>query len=524
MSFVQELLAVLRTDSERPLLEVMGSETRAAEHYRRKDVLHAACVLASRLKAQGRYSRAGLTMGNTPEWVVGDLALMMLGSTEVPVPLAFSAEQARSLLIEAEICLVDAQGARRMDEWAERSGPEKLERVSVDMAELLSAPVPAPMAELTPALQERISKIVHTSGTTGAPKGVKIRQQALEALLKSLRLIESPGRYERYLSILPLSLLIEQVTAIYLPVLSGGAVVLPPRGMALLGEAGGSPRAMLGVIRAARPSGMMLPPSMVELIYNLCLQAPATGDRTALYASLFGKPTPPSISTGGAPTSPRVIQALADLGIPVYEGYGLSENASIATANTPAHWRIGTVGRPLEHMEVKLAPDGELLLRGSALFAGYTQNNDPSVCQVDTDGWLHTGDLAEIDTEGFIRIRGRKKNLIITSHGRNISPEWVESQYQSVPGVMKAVVFGEGMEALEGFFAVDPRVAAPLMEQRIREFGREHLSEVERASVIFTQPATPELFQQILTITGRPRRAEIRAFMQRGLAASQGTQ
>ncbi len=174
------------------------------------------------------------------------------------------------------------------------------------------------------------------------------------------------------------------------------------------------------------------------------------------------------------------------------------------------------MGRPLDHVEARLAPDGELLIRSGSLFAGYT-TTDPSSCKVDAEGWLQTGDLAEIDAEGFIRIRGRKKNLMITAHGRNVSPEWVEAQYQSLPGVEKAVIFGEGLEALEGFFVIDPGLSPEIAAQRIHAFGREHLSEVERAEVIVTQPATPELYREFFTISGRPHRAGIRAFMKRTL-------
>ncbi len=510
MSFVDAIIDRCQREPDRVALQVLASDTQPAVSYRAGDILHAASVLVERLKKEGRAPRVGIVMANTPEWVAADLALLVLGCTEVPVPLAFSAEQARSLLAEAEVCLTDAAGARRLEEWGERARPTSQEVVRVDMEELLAAPAPAGV--LSPRPGEWIAKIIHTSGTTGAPKGVRIRLGGLDLLLGSLRRRLVGGNHARYLSLVPLSLLIEQVSAVYMTLLEGGTAVFLPRGVPVLGEAGGSPRGLMPFLRAARPTAMMLPPSMVEAIHTICQRSEGFS-REELCDRLFGTAASPFLTCGGAPTSPELLRSLASRGLDIYEGYGLSENGSVVACNAPGRWKIGTVGTPLEHVEVKLAADGELLIRSGSLFAGYT-TTDPSSCLVDAEGWLKTGDLADIDEDGFIRIRGRKKNLMITSNGRNISPEWVESQYQRLPGVEKAVVFGEGLESLQGFFVIEPGLPAEVATRRIQAFGREHLSEVERVELVVTRTATPELYREFFTITGRPRRSEIHTFMQ----------
>jgi len=153
------------------------------------------------------------------------------------------------------------------------------------------------------------------------------------------------------------------------------------------------------------------------LVEALAEKAQAHGDKPGLMAALFGRETVPLLAAGGAPVNTDILLELDRLGIPVYQGYGLSENSSVATWNSRDANRIGTVGKPLAHVEVRISEEGELCLRSTSLFAGYS-NEDPSSCSIDEDGWLHTGDLATQDDEGYISIVGRKKTMIITANGR----------------------------------------------------------------------------------------------------------
>ncbi|XXX78179.1 AMP-binding protein [Sorangium sp. So ce134] len=515
MRLLESIVAWGESRPDAVMIEVLDASPGARRSYRWGEVLDAISALRGLLVdlqgAEGGGLRVGLIMANSPEWVAADLALLLSGAVEVPIPLAFSAEQAKHLLEHVDVCLVDGPGASRLRAWAE-AGVVAPRCIPVDVDALYRRGGPR---DLTPRLREDfLCKIIHTSGTTSAPKGVKIRAFGVADLVESLRRKVRPGTYARYLSIVPLSLLIEQVTGIYMTLSDGGTLVLLSPPSLLLGTPGTTAKGILPYLRLARPSAMTLPPAMVEAIDRFCQATDHRGE--ALFQELFGRDEPAFLGCGGAPVAPDVLSRLARRDILVYEGYGLSENSSVATWNVPGCARIGTVGRPLDHVEVKLAADGELLLRSSSLFAGYT-SADPSSCAIDGEGWLHTGDLAEIDGDGFVRITGRKKNLIITASGRNVSPAWVESMYKSLDFVEEAVIFGDRLEKIHGLFIVDERADPDAARAAIDDFGRRHLSEVERAAEIVVVRSTPELVRHCFTITGRPIRAELWKRMMREL-------
>jgi acyl-CoA synthetase (AMP-forming)/AMP-acid ligase II len=228
--------------------------------------------------------------------------------------------------------------------------------------------------------------------------------------------------------------------------------------------------------------------------------------------ALFGRAAPPLIAAGGAPVDRDTLAALAACGIPVLQGYGLSENSSVVSWNNRSDNRIGTVGRPLEHVQCRLGPDGELAVRGASLFAGYS-GSDPSACHTDAAGWLWTGDLATIDQDGFISIVGRKKNLIITAHGRNVSPEPAEASYCSVPGVAAVVLMGEGREALDAFVLTADGADPAALRGLLRRHGERCLSGVERATAFWFEPDSATLRARFFTVTGRPRRRDIERYV-----------
>ena len=337
-------------------------------------------------------------------------------------------------------------------------------------------------------------------------------------LLESLRKRSARGAYQRYLSLVPLSLLIEQVTAAYMTFLDGGTLVFLPPELPLLGDSGATTAALMPHLQAAKPTALTLPPAMVQALL-MASRGLSQAPLQQRCQRLFGQDTAPFIACGGAPVSPQVLSELQALGVPVYEGYGLSENSSVVAWNSPGRFKVGTVGQPLDHVQVQLGADGELLVKSSSLFAGYA-NADPSSCEVDAQGWLHTGDLAQVDGEGFIRILGRKKNLIITANGRNVAPEWVESRYKSLDCVEQAVLFGDGLEALHGVFVVPSGVPLREARARIEAFGAANLSQVERVDHVMTVHGDAALYERCFTVTGRPRRDVIRTcYLEPALAA-----
>jgi len=258
---------------------------------------------------------------------------------------------------------------------------------------------------------------------------------------------------------------------------------------------------------------MVMAPALVEELHRACLVS-ESADRSLLW-QLFGSHAAPLICCGGAPINPALLAALDDRGIAVYEGYGLSENGSVVTWNRPAARRIGSVGKPLSHVQVRVADDGELLVKSSSLFAGYTVE-DPSSLVVDAHGWLHTGDLASIDADGFVYITGRKKNVIITSSGRNVAPEWVEAQYATLPFVTAVAVVGNRMPVLHGLFLLQPEVDPDAARHAIEEFGARHMSTVERVQVAHLLSAQVDTYRRFFTVTGRPQRAQIEAAIMNG--------
>jgi long-chain acyl-CoA synthetase len=147
--------------------------------------------------------------------------------------------------------------------------------------------------------------------------------------------------------------------------------------------------------------------------------------------------------SGGAPLAREIAEFFDAIGVRIFEGYGLSECTTAATTNTPAHWRFGTVGRALPGTELRLAEDGELLIRGETVFAGYYKDPEATARVLDEDGWLHSGDIARIDADGFVSITDRKKDIIVTAGGKNIAPQNLENELKTSRYVSQAIVVGD---------------------------------------------------------------------------------
>jgi long-subunit acyl-CoA synthetase (AMP-forming) len=453
--------------------------------------------------------KVGLLAQNGIEWAAADLALALLGATEVPLPLAFSVSQLEWLLRGVDLLIVDEPGARRCAELAQARS------VPIVRVHRREPPAVACLDELRGVLGDSrgICKIIHTSGTTSEPKGVRILASSLdvqvESLSKSLGLTS-----HRYLSLVPFSLLIEQLCALYLMHANGGTTVLLPTGMPEYVGADLVASEYLAVLAAAQPSIAMLPPALVQAIHARARALQADGaSGPEMMRALFGRPEAPLLACGGAPTPLAVLAEMQRFGMPVYEGYGLSENTAVATWNAPQAYRPGTVGKPLPHVRARLADDGELLLASSTLCDGY-EHEDVSSCPISADGWLSTGDLAQIDEDGFITIRGRKKHLLITAASRKISAEWVEQTYRGVDGVDDVVVFGDALEGLRGLVVTSAETDTEALSQRLEAHARVHLPSYARLRA-WTR-CTPQQANGLglYTLTGRPCRDRIWSYIE----------
>jgi long-subunit acyl-CoA synthetase (AMP-forming) len=356
--------------------------------------------------------RLALALDNGPEWLFWDLAALFAGLPCVPVPGFFSPSQQRHVLESAG---VDALIA---------SEPQAFAVLGFVPCGALHRREPAVPAELPAGT----AKITYTSGTTGQPKGVCLSAEAMLGVAQSIAGATAGSGIERHLCVLPLAVLLENLAGNYAPLLLGACLEIPS--LASVGMRGASQfelPAFLATLARVRPSSLILLPQLL-----LALVTAAEGGQ-ALPDSLH------FIAVGGGRVAPQLLERAEALGLPVFEGYGLSECASVVCLNTPGQRRIGSVGRPLPHAEVRLADDGEVLVRG-ATFLGYL--GEPA----QTDAWLGTGDLGHWE-DGFLVLHGRKKHQFVTAFGRNVNPEWVEAELVQQLPIAQAWLHGEALPA-----------------------------------------------------------------------------
>jgi long-chain acyl-CoA synthetase len=387
----------------------------------RAELDHEVASLAARLAAEGSRVLATL-MDNSPAWAVADLATAQAGVVHVPLPLFFSAEQMAHALGRAGVDTVLASPAAAAHWPHVPAQPCLVAGQALTLLRLPAQPVPLP---------EGTVKITFTSGTTGAPKGVCLSAPAMTRVVDGLLQAMQPMGIHRHLCALPLAVLLENIAGLMAPLAHGATCITPP--LQQLGWSGSS-SFDAAVFQAAmlrhRPDSLILLPQMLRAWAGHLMQS---GQRAPDSLKL--------VAVGGAAVGARLIHAARSVGIPAYEGYGLSEGASVQTLNLPGADLPGSAGRPLPHAQLRVAADGEIEVRGS-LFAGYLGDPNPP------PEWWPSGDLGALDADGFLHLRGRKKHLLITAFGRNVSPEWVETALRSDNAIAQAVVFGDGQPAL----------------------------------------------------------------------------
>ncbi|UAL09937.1 AMP-binding protein [Caulobacter segnis] len=357
-------------------------------------------------------SPIAVRLPNGPAWVILDLALTRLGWASLPLPGFFTDEQRQHAMADA--------GATLLVELSDTAKGD----LGIASTPLRVTPLNLPARSLPPGT----AKITYTSGSTGQPKGVCLSRQHMEAVAGAL--VEAIGADYAglHLPLLPLSILLENVAGLYTTLLAGGRYhILPPDQLGLSDPFRPDLPKLAGAIAEQRANSLILVP---ELLRALMMVMTFTGVRL---------PDLNLVAVGGAKVAPSLLARADELGLPVHEGYGLSECASVVALNTPSARRAGTVGRPLPHLGVSIQA-GEIVVENSG-FLGYTGDEA-------RDGPVFTGDLGEIDEDGFLRISGRRLNTIITSHGRNVAPEWVESELTAQPEIRQAVVLGEAQAEL----------------------------------------------------------------------------
>jgi len=448
--------------------------------WRTADILAQVETLSSRLAG---CRVLAVLADNGPAWVMADLAAMHAGKVHLPLPGFFSPEQMAHALARTAADAV-------LTDQPERIGALDLGFGITDrwMGMTLMRRVVAPVA-----IPAGTAKISFTSGSTGAPKGVCLSTEGLQDTAGAVqdRLADLP--IQRHLAVLPLALLLENVAGVYTPLLRGAAVHLPPlQQLGWHGMAGFDPAALHAAAEAARPDSLILVPELLKV--------------WTLYLARTAKRPPLSldyVAVGGARVDPALLQGARASGLPAYQGYGLTECGSVVSLNRPGDDRPG-VGRPLQHARVRI-DGGEVRVRARA-FLGYL---DGERLLTDSDGSVEfaTGDLGDFDAQGHLRLAGRRKNLLISSFGRNLSPEWVESALLAQPAIGQVVVAGDERPYLSAILAPAPGARPEDIASAV-DAANAGLPDYARIGAWFSvQPFDPR--NGLATGNGRPVRAAI---------------
>lgn len=413
--------------------------------------------------------RVAVLAETRPQWTYTHFGVLAAGAVLVPVYPTAGEEEVAWVLSDSQAVAVvcdDAAQAARVE--ALRAKLPALR--SVVLMDALPALPPAPEAELlaraAAVAPADDASIVYTSGTTGLPKGCRLTHGNLGAIQDATLPLITGGPGDSTYLYLPLAHLLAQLIQ-FTTLLEGGELCYY----------GGRIEDVLAELATVRPTHLPSVPRLFEKLHSVVLTLAEAGEGgrerfeeavrigvlaaegrlpeslrpeyeaadKALYSLVrgaFGGRLKWAL-TGGAPIAPATLDFLRACGISVFEGYGMTESGGVISLNHPGAVRHGTVGRPVDGCEVRIAEDGEVLARGPMVFPGYHADPAATAEAVDGDGWLHTGDLGELDADGYLRITGRKKELIITSAGKNITPTEVEFAVQRSRYVSRAVLIGD---------------------------------------------------------------------------------
>ena len=434
--------------------------------------------------------RVAILSENRPEWAITDYACLAARATDVPVYPTLPARQVEYILRDSGAVAVVVSTAGQLEKVrsirehlpalrhviafdADARGPAVLsfdELLACGRAAL--ARHPGWRTHALAARPDDLATLIYTSGTTGDPKGVMLTHGNIASNVTTSVGLFDFGEGDECLSFLPLSHIFERMFGHY-SMFHAGVVI----------NYAGSIDTVAADMKELRPTMMASVPRLYEKIFSRVLDAvrssPAPRRRIFAWArrvgetwverTLAGQRVPLMLAlqrrladrlvfatlrartggrirffiSGGAPLSPEIAKFFFAAGMPILEGYGLTETSPVMAVNTFGHTRLGTVGRPIPGVEIRIAPDGEIVTRGPNVMRGYFEKPDATAAVVDPDGWFHTGDIGVLDTDGYLSITDRKKDLIVTAGGKNIAPQPIENLAKSSKFVSNAVMLGD---------------------------------------------------------------------------------
>lgn len=491
------LLTAAERFGDQPALGIAGQPARIS--YR--ELEGRVAVAAARLESLGVRAgdRVAILSTNAPEWAVADYAALSLGAVTVPVYPTLPAAQVAEIVRDCDARVVFTSGS-------DQSAKLPTGLAAIELSQLAQ---PAPAGAATAAWRERaravrpdaLATLIYTSGTTGTPKGVMLSHGNLAAMVAATRqhgsLDVRPG--EVALSILPLSHVFERAADYYF--LGAGVTIVYAESM----------QTVVRDVGIERPHHVIAVPRLFEKIHDAFTAAPGLKGRLArwaadtavrwehapalsrtiadrlvfkvLRAKLGGRMR--TFICGGAPLDPRVGALFHAAGVPVYEGYGLTETSPVIAANKPGALRLGSAGVPYPGVELRLGDEQEVQVRAPGVTSGYWQRPTDTAAAFTPDGWFRTGDVGEI-REGFLFIIDRLKDLIVTAGGKNVAPQPIELRVGASPLVAQAVLLGDRRPYLVMLVAPEgnPDPAAVLEQVTERLAGISRVERPKRLAIV----------------------------------------
>jgi long-chain acyl-CoA synthetase len=437
--------------------------------------------------------RVALMSRTRYEWTLADYAIWSAGAVTVPVYETSSAEQVEWMVSDSGAKAAIAETDKHAEIIANLRdrlpGLSQVWRIS-GLDELAAAGAAVTDDQLRQQRTSRragdLATIIYTSGTTGRPKGCELTHRNLLAAVRNAVHGALPEIFEisggSTLLFMPLAHVFARI--IEIGCLESGAVLGHWEDLGSVAEG----------LREYRPTFLLAVPRVFEKVYNTAQQqASASPAKSKIFAAaaataiaysqamdaggpnagvrlrhavfdrlVYGKlraAVGGKVSyavSGGAPLGDRLGHFFRGAGITVLEGYGMTETSAAATVNKPSRNKVGTVGQPLPGVSARIADDDEILLRGGIIFAGYWQNDAATKEALDDDGWLRTGDLGSLDDEGFLRVTGRKKELIVTAGGKNVAPAVLEDRLRAHPLISQVMVVGDNRPFIACLITLDP--------------------------------------------------------------------